>query len=71
MNEEQRDYAERIECHDGWHLYLYAATCFVHDANGVEGIAFSRGSDNQIDVPVEDIPALIAALQRFVESGSR
>ena len=71
MTTEQAFIEATIECHDGWNLYLYRATSYEQQASGIDGVELTRGSGDAVHVPTEDIPDVIAALQRFVDDGSR
>lgn len=57
-----------IACHDGWNLYVYASTGCLYDRAGVPGVSLTRGVGALIDVPHDDIPDLIAALQALYDA---
>jgi hypothetical protein len=57
-----------IECHDGWNLHIGRSTGFEFVSSGVEGVSLSRAGDSHVHIPTEDIPDVIAALQRFVDA---
>ncbi len=54
-----------IDCHDGWGIDVYRLVDYGYDHRGVDSVRIGR-PDNMVEVPVDDIPALIEALQRFV-----